>query len=627
MNVLWSRPRATAGDVVDALEGPRKPAYNSVLTILRILERKGYVTHEKGGRAFTWLPAIGRADARRGALSHLLSRFFDGFRRAPRAQPARRRRAGSRGRAARARADWPEPGGGAVTGLVAWTWQGLALAIAASLVLRVCRGLDAASRHALWWGVLATILALPWLQGLPAFVAPATPPGGAPGASTALDSLPALVVPTPPDWLIAVAIGAWLGTVMLGLLRIALACAFAARVHRTARPLEAHRAERLRLWTAAGPPRRRMALLVSAHVRTACALGWWRPAIVVPPGLLEALDDEELDQIVMHERAHLERADDVWRFVEAVVECVAGLHPAVRLALHHIDLEREAACDNRVVLATGRSDRYAACLADVAATLCAARLTPSLIPGAVRGASALGARVERLLDRSRARRARGTAARGCHGLRGARRGRGGRVPGRSRGRVRTAGRSSRACAGATAHERGIISRPLAARSGSARGPRRGGLGQAGGVRTCTPGRTDVFRGPGIGCPAPARACGDFCGACARADSNAAGIAFARFDDPRTGRTDGAPVQPPARRRRDAVVRGGGRGRGHRQRRRTERRRGWYRCQEGRNSGRRVLRPNRPGNRQQFLDAGFTACQSQGRGPAVSGRRGRTARGV
>jgi predicted transcriptional regulator len=78
MNVLWSRPRATAGDVVDGLEGPRKPAYNSVLTILRILERKGYVTHEKEGRAFSWLPAIGRADARRGALSHLLSRFFDG---------------------------------------------------------------------------------------------------------------------------------------------------------------------------------------------------------------------------------------------------------------------------------------------------------------------------------------------------------------------------------------------------------------------------------------------------------------------------------------------------------------------------------------------------------------------
>ena len=78
MNVLWDRGPGTVGEVVDAIAGPRKPAYNSVLTVLRILERKGYVTHEKEGRAFTWVPAIGRNDARRGALSHVLSRFFDG---------------------------------------------------------------------------------------------------------------------------------------------------------------------------------------------------------------------------------------------------------------------------------------------------------------------------------------------------------------------------------------------------------------------------------------------------------------------------------------------------------------------------------------------------------------------
>jgi predicted transcriptional regulator len=77
MNVLWDRSRATVGEVVDQLDGPRKPAYNSVLTILRILERKGFVTHGKEGRAFAWVPLVGRHEARRGALSHLLSRFFE----------------------------------------------------------------------------------------------------------------------------------------------------------------------------------------------------------------------------------------------------------------------------------------------------------------------------------------------------------------------------------------------------------------------------------------------------------------------------------------------------------------------------------------------------------------------
>jgi predicted transcriptional regulator len=80
MTVLWAHPNATVGEVVERMTGPGKPAYNSVLTILRILERKGYVTHEKNGRAFTYSPVVDHTQARRGALSQLLSRFFNGSR-------------------------------------------------------------------------------------------------------------------------------------------------------------------------------------------------------------------------------------------------------------------------------------------------------------------------------------------------------------------------------------------------------------------------------------------------------------------------------------------------------------------------------------------------------------------
>jgi BlaI family penicillinase repressor len=82
MRVLWDRTRATVGEVVNGLEGTQKPAYNSVLTILRILERKGYVSHEKDGRAFVYMPIVDGSQARRRALSHLLSRFFNGSREA-----------------------------------------------------------------------------------------------------------------------------------------------------------------------------------------------------------------------------------------------------------------------------------------------------------------------------------------------------------------------------------------------------------------------------------------------------------------------------------------------------------------------------------------------------------------
>ena len=80
MHVLWDHPGSTVGHVAERIVGPARPAYNSVLTILRILEKKGYVTHEKIGRAFVYSAVVDRRQARRGALSLLLSRFFNGSR-------------------------------------------------------------------------------------------------------------------------------------------------------------------------------------------------------------------------------------------------------------------------------------------------------------------------------------------------------------------------------------------------------------------------------------------------------------------------------------------------------------------------------------------------------------------
>ena len=77
MRVLWDRQRATVATVVESLAGPHTPAYNTVLTILGILERKGYVTHEKDGRAFAYRPLVDQSEARQSALSQVLNRFFD----------------------------------------------------------------------------------------------------------------------------------------------------------------------------------------------------------------------------------------------------------------------------------------------------------------------------------------------------------------------------------------------------------------------------------------------------------------------------------------------------------------------------------------------------------------------
>ena len=75
MEVLWRKQRATVADVVAALPPPPL-TYSTVLTTLRTLEQKGHVTHQEDGRAFVYRPAIGRSEAAKSAIGHVLERFF-----------------------------------------------------------------------------------------------------------------------------------------------------------------------------------------------------------------------------------------------------------------------------------------------------------------------------------------------------------------------------------------------------------------------------------------------------------------------------------------------------------------------------------------------------------------------
>lgn len=76
MEVLWEKGEATVSEVVEALPEQRL-AYSSVLTMMRILEQKGYVVHEKEGRAFVYRPLINRQQAQQTVIGYLLKRFFN----------------------------------------------------------------------------------------------------------------------------------------------------------------------------------------------------------------------------------------------------------------------------------------------------------------------------------------------------------------------------------------------------------------------------------------------------------------------------------------------------------------------------------------------------------------------
>jgi predicted transcriptional regulator len=76
MNALWQKGSGTVQQVLESLPEMPPLAYNSVLTTVRILERKGYVGHIKDGRAHVYEPLVGQQEASRSEIRHLVSRFF-----------------------------------------------------------------------------------------------------------------------------------------------------------------------------------------------------------------------------------------------------------------------------------------------------------------------------------------------------------------------------------------------------------------------------------------------------------------------------------------------------------------------------------------------------------------------
>jgi len=76
MNVLWQKASGTVQEVLDGLSEKPALAYNSVLTTIRVLEKKGYLKHQKEGRAHVYVPLIGRKEATRSELRRFVGRFF-----------------------------------------------------------------------------------------------------------------------------------------------------------------------------------------------------------------------------------------------------------------------------------------------------------------------------------------------------------------------------------------------------------------------------------------------------------------------------------------------------------------------------------------------------------------------
>ena len=268
----------------------------------------------------------------------------------------------------------------AAANLISAIWQGAVLAAAVALCLRFLPRLSAASRSLVW---LATFLFLVCLHVLPLM------PGGAagtmaePGAKLHFDL----------RWSLAIA-AIW---AMLSLWRAVQLLLSAVRLRQLA-----HRAIPIatspELAALMRSSRRPVALCVSDEVSRPSVFGFFRPRILLPPGLLERLSHQELCQVVLHEMEHLRRGDDWTNLLQKLAVAIFPLNPALLWVERRLCAERELACDDRVLAASGGGRAYALCLTRLA-EFSMVRRGLSLALGAWHRRPELARRIHRLLRR------------------------------------------------------------------------------------------------------------------------------------------------------------------------------------------------------------------------------------
>ena len=262
--------------------------------------------------------------------------------------------------------------------------------------------INAATRHWIWWAILAVVLILPVL---PRHVALRRIHSGAVTPAVLPPALPdppaLLVVPVQraPRWPIAIA-AVWTLLLLYRLQQIVRSYLYLRRLkfraRLSARPLPALV--------------RSARLLISEEISSPMAVGFLRPVVILPASLFHQLTEPELDHVLLHETAHIARYDDWTNLAGRLVDAVFGLHPVAFWILRRIEREREIACDDWVISTTGAARPYAASLVRLF-DLLSARRGELLASGIFGVRSRLGDRIEMILRRGRSVSASASLAR------------------------------------------------------------------------------------------------------------------------------------------------------------------------------------------------------------------------
>ncbi len=238
-----------------------------------------------------------------------------------------------------------------VSGLFSAVWQGAVLVACAALCLRLLPGLSAAARSAVWMLLFLMILLL---HVLPVRIGEHRAAlGPVHGTPLHLDL----------RWSVAIA-GLWAALSLWKGVQLALAAVHLRRLAGRATPVQPDAATQALLQGGNGG--RSAELCTSAEVERPSVFGFIRPRILLPPGLVERLSAQELQQVVLHEMEHLRRADDWTNLLQKVGLVLFPLNPVLLWVERQLCAERELACDDRVLHSHCGRKAYAVCLTRLA---------------------------------------------------------------------------------------------------------------------------------------------------------------------------------------------------------------------------------------------------------------------
>ncbi len=297
----------------------------------------------------------------------------------------------------------------AISGMLfASFWEGAIIVVVVSLFLRAFPRLGASTRYAIWLTTLIMLVAAPVFtiafSGQHSSVASTTinAPGSAESRSVASatpvtspqstekrESSVATVAPVLQTQRIDIPLGFSLAIaalwLTLGAIRLAVLW-----THLRELAILRRGAEQLR--NAFGYP-----VLASECASVPLAIGFMRPAVVLPSSLIEETSAQALDAIVMHEVAHLGRYDVWTNALARVLEALLALNPLAWFVLARLSVEREIACDDWVVARLDAGEVFANALAKLACRPAAFRSIAA--PSAIGSRHSVVTRIERLLDR------------------------------------------------------------------------------------------------------------------------------------------------------------------------------------------------------------------------------------